>query len=160
MDINGNFMENNNFYKYLSVEDIEHAKVILYLNEHFSDIIFFHINSESKKTPFERYKYSLFGKMKGLPDIAILYPKYTTKIEDGKSKKMLMYHGLFIELKAPEHNVVIKKGKNEGKIRKAIGVLSDEQRIIIEKLNKIKYLAVCCFGSEEAITVIKNYMAN
>ncbi len=148
----------NPFYKFLGVEDLEHIKVVNFLESDFPDVVAFHVPNSSKKTPFDRYKHSLMGALKGICDFVILHPKYRIKIEDGKPKTMLAYHGLIIELKAPEHEVVIKKGKRAGKIRKAIGVLSEEQKIIIDKLNKVKYKAACCFGAEETIAVIKDYM--
>lgn len=148
----------NPFYKYLTVEDTEHIKVVNFLASDFPDVIAFHVPNSSKKTPFDRFKHSIMGVLKGICDFVILHPKYKTIIENDKPKKILVYHGLVIELKAPEHNVVIKKGEKAGKIRKAVGKLSDEQRVIIEKLNKVRYKAVCCFGADEAITVIKEYM--
>ncbi len=149
----------NPYYKFLGFEDREHIKVVNFLESDFPDIVAFHVPNSSKKTPFDRYKHSIMGVLKGMLDFVILHPKYKNKIEDGKTKKMLVYHGLVIELKAPEHEVVIKKGKRAGKIRKAVGVLSEEQKVIIDKLNKIKYKADCCWGADEAITVIKDYMS-
>ena len=50
------------------------------------------------------------------------------------------YHGLFIEMKTKS------------------GVLSENQKKWIDKLNKNGYLAVCCKGFEEAREVIDNYI--
>ena len=50
------------------------------------------------------------------------------------------YNGLFIEMKTKS------------------GVLSENQRQWLTKLNKNGYLAVCCRGFEEAKTVIDNYI--
>ena len=147
----------NPFTKYLSVEDIEHIKVVNFIKENYPDVICFHTPNEGKKSMFERYKYSLMGNLKGILDFTFLYPKYKTKEKDGVSYLVLVYHGLLIELKAPEHNHVILKGANAGKIVKAIGKLSPEQKAIIEKLNKVKYKAVACWGAEETIEVIKDY---
>lgn len=152
-------IEKNPFYKYLTVEDVEHLKVVNFLKSDFPDVVAFHVPNSSKKKPFDLFKHSIMGILKGICDFIILHPKYKTIFENDKSKKILVYHGLAIELKAPEHNVIIKKGKNEGKIRKAIGKLSPEQKEIIEKLNKVRYKAVCCFGSDEAIKVIKEYLS-
>jgi hypothetical protein len=69
----------------------------------------------------------------------------------------LKYHGLAIELKAPEHNKVVLKGKNEGKIVKIKGSVSKEQKELIDKLNNIGYKAICCYGAEESIKEIKEY---
>lgn len=147
----------NPFYKYLSIEDIEHIKVVNFLKSDFPDIVAFHVPNSSKKKPFDQFKHSIMGVLKGISDFIILHPKYKTVTENDKLKKILVYHGLAIELKAQEHDVVVKKGKDAGKIKKRKGVLSDEQKVIIEKLNKVRYKAVCCFGADEAINVIKEY---
>lgn len=149
----------NNFYKFLSVEDTEHIRVVNYLKQNLPSVIAFHVPNEGKKSPFERFKASIMGILKGCPDFLILHPKYgETKTDPGGTPyRDLIYVGLLIELKAPEHNRVVKKGKNEGKIVKYKGKLSPEQEEIIDRLNKLRYRAVCCFGADEAINEIKDY---
>ena len=151
MDIFGN-MKKNNFYRFLTVEDLEHIRVVNYLNDKLPEVIYTHVPSASRKSAFERYKYSLLGVKKGIADIIILFPKYASN-----TSKEVIYHGLLIELKAPEHERVVKKGKKEGKTVKYVGKLSDEQADILEKLNKFGFKAVCCFGADEAIKVIDDY---
>jgi len=53
------------------------------------------------------------------------------------------------------------KGVGDFSLRlvKSIGKLSKEQKEVIEQLNKEKYLAVCCFGIEEAKKVIIDYFS-
>jgi hypothetical protein len=99
------------------------------------------------------------GILKGCPDFIMLYPKHSEPKKDdlGNVYKELIYNGLMIELKAPEHNRIVKKGKDAGKIVKSKGKLSPEQSVILDKLNKVKYRAVCCFGADEAIKEIKDY---
>lgn len=152
-------MRVNNFAKFLSYEDTEHVQVVNFLKDKLpSDVIWFHVPNESKKSAFERYKHSIMGSKKGMSDFVFTHPKYKIKeLSDGKKQTTLVYHGLFLELKSPEHNHVVKKGKDAGKIKKVKGTLSPEQKIIIEKLNKVKYKAVCCWGAEDAINVIKEY---
>ena len=53
------------------------------------------------------------------------------------------YYGLFIELK---------------RAKKSLSVVSDEQKQWIEKLTARGYLAVICYGAEEAKAVILNYL--
>jgi hypothetical protein len=142
----------NPFDKYITYEDREHIRVVNYIKDKLPDVVAFHIPNESKKSAFERYKHSLMGALKGCPDFAFMFPKYKS-IES----KELLYHGLFIELKSPEHNRVVLKGKDAGKIVKTKGKLSPEQKIVLDRLNNIGYQAVCCFGSEEAITIINDY---
>ena len=142
----------NPFYKYLSVEDKEHIRVVNYIKDKLPEVIAFHTPNESKKSNFERYKASIMGIMKGIPDFVFLHPKYPSY-----SSREAIYNGLCIELKAPEHERVVKKGKKEGKTVKYVGKLSDEQADVLEKLNKFGFKAVCCFGADEAINVIEDY---
>ena len=142
----------NPFDKFLTYEDNEHIRVVNYIKDKLPDVLAFHVPSEGNKTPYERYKHSLFGNLKGLPDFIFLHPKYMSNCS-----KQIRYHGLAIELKAPEHNRVVLKGKDAGKVVKSKGKLSDEQKNIIERLNEMSYKAVCCFGAEEAIAVIDEY---
>ena len=99
------------------------------------------------------------GLLKGCPDFIILHPKHSETKDDGNGNKykVLQYNGLMIELKAPEHNRVVLKGKDAGKIVKAKGKLSPEQTEVIDRLNKLKYKAICSFGAQNAIIEIKNY---
>ena len=145
----------NPFDKFITFEDREHIRVVNYIKDKLPDVVAFHIPNESKKSAFERYKHSLMGALKGCPDFAFMFPKY--KSIDSKE---ILYNGLFIELKAPEHNRVVLKGDNAGKIVKTKGKLSPEQKVVLDKLNSIGYQAVCCFGSDEAIKVINDYFAD
>lgn len=145
-------MKINPYYKYLSVEDKEHIEVVNYIKDKLPDVLAFHVPNESKKSKFECYKYSLMGALSGCPDFIFLFPKYVSN-----DSKEILFHGLAIELKAPEHNRVVKKGKNEGKIVKAVGKLSPEQEDVIQRLNLISYKAVACWGAVEAIKVINEY---
>ena len=142
----------NPFYKFLSVEDKEHIRVVNFIKDKLPEVIAFHVPSEGKKSAFERYKHSLMGNLKGVPDFVFLHPKYKSNLS-----QEVEYHGLLIELKAQEHEKVVKKGKDAGKIVKRKGRLSEEQAQIIEKLNNFGFKAVCCFGSDEAIKVIDEY---
>jgi hypothetical protein len=148
----------NPFYKYLSVEDKEHIRVVEYLQNKYPNIIFTHVPAEGRKSQFERYKASLMGTRKGIADFIIFHPKSKLKKDgEGQLYNELHYYGLLIELKAPEHNRVVLKGKNTGKIVKAKGKLSPEQLQLLNRLSSLKYKAVCCFGFEEAIKVIDEY---
>lgn len=83
------------------------------------------------------------GYKKGFPDVSILKPS-------GK------YHGLFIEMKKANKKIVSKK---TGKLIQASkGVVSPEQKDWINKLNDQGYLAVVCYGFDEAKEVIERYL--
>lgn len=142
----------NNFSKYLTFEDREHIRLVNYLNDKLPEVVYTHVPSASRKSAFERYKYSLLGVKKGIADIIILCPKYASN-----TSNEVLYHGLLIELKAPEHERVVMKGKKAGKVVKSIGKLSNEQADLIKKLNLFGFKAVCCFGADEAIKVIDEY---
>jgi hypothetical protein len=148
----------SNFYRFLSKEDRIHAELVEFINKEYPDVIYTHIPSEGKKSAFECYKHSIMGTKTGICDFIFLRPKYKYKIIGSKKQKVLEYCGLAIELKVPLHNRVVLKGKQAGKIVKSVGKLSPEQKEVIEKLNKEKYLAVCCFGIEEAKKVIIEYL--
>lgn len=147
----------NPYFKYLNKEDIIHAELVEFINKEYPNIVYTHIPSESRKSTFEQYKHSIMGTKKGICDFIFLKPKYKYKIINEKKQKILVYCGLAIELKVPLHNRVVLKGKQAGKIVKSVGKLSPEQKEVIEQLNKEKYLAVCCFGLEEAKKVIVEY---
>lgn len=142
----------NPYDKFLSVEDVEHIRVVNYIRDKLPEVIAFHVPNEGLKSAFERFKHSRMGAMKGCPDFLFLHPKYVSN-----TSKEVLFHGLGIELKAQEHNRVIKKGKDAGKIVKSIGKLSDEQKDVLKRMNEMGYKAVCCFGADEAIAVIDKY---
>lgn len=73
------------------------------------------------------------GLVRGMPDLMMAVPRGT-------------YAGLFIELKRPER-FGVKAGK-----------LSLEQHDILRHLNAAGYLALCCFGFDDAQRAIINYL--
>lgn len=147
------------FEKWLTYEDKEHIKVVNWLKQNLPNVIAFHVPNEGKKSYFERYKASLMGLLKGCPDFIILHPKYTENKTDEKGNvyRELQHVGLLIELKTPEHLRLVQKGKNAGQMVKSKGKLSKEQAELLERLNKIRYKAIVCYGAEEAISEIKDY---
>ena len=74
------------------------------------------------------------GMSKGFPDIFLPYPTQS-------------YAGLFIELKRP-----IIKGQSKP-------IVSKEQKEWLEYLNSVNYKAVVCYGANEAIQTICDYIA-
>lgn len=150
----------NPFDKYLTYEDREHIQVVNFCRDRLHEnVVWFHVGNESKKSAFERYKYSIMGSLSGAPDFVFLYPKYTELQKDanGNEFRELVYLGLVIELKAQEHQRIVMKGKNAGKVVKAKGTISDKQKEVIDKLIKLQYRAVVAWGAEEAISIIKEY---
>ena len=145
----------NPFEKFLTYEDKEHIRVVNYIADKLPDVLAFHIPSEGNKSAFERYKHSIFGNLKGLPDFAFMHPKYKSN-----NSFEIVYCGLFIELKADEHKRIVQKGKDAGKVVKTKGKLSKEQEVIIEKLNERGYKAVCCWGFDQAKIEIDKYFSD
>ncbi len=88
----------------------------------------FHIVNEGKRSKRNGAHLKRMGMKRGIPDICLPSPK-------GK------YHGLWIELKAD-------------KTKRA----SKEQREWILRLSEQGYKANICYGADEAIETIKNYL--
>jgi VRR-NUC domain. len=74
------------------------------------------------------------GYKKGLPDLMIFEPRGS-------------YHGLFVEMKAPLIKSISQKGRT-----------SPEQLEWQEKLNERGYMAIVCYGFEEAKKAIDGYL--
>lgn len=71
---------------------------------------------------------ALEGLLPGMPDVCIMAPRKP-------------WHSLFIELK-----------------RRRGGIVSDAQKEIIARLNKVGYLAIVCYGWDEARNATIKYM--
>ncbi len=147
----------NPFDKYLTKEDIEHVQVVNFIKDKLPGVVYTHVPTTSRKSPFERYKYSIMGSLRGCPDFIILYPKIKTVSLNGKNYKDVEYFGLCIELKTPEYDRLVTKGKKAGKTVKTVGKASPEQLEVISRLQRLRYKACLCFGAEEAIAVLKDY---
>lgn len=78
------------------------------------------------------------GKQKGYPDLIIDEPS-------------VYYYGLRIELKRARKQLKTKLSTAHTKV-------SPEQEEWINKLNKKGYKALVCYGADEAIKVIEDYM--
>ena len=86
----------------------------------------------------EGRNFKLMGTKAGFPDLFVFIPK------EG-------YHGLFIELKRPESKTA------DGKIKRA-GETNKNQEMMIDRLNAVGYKAVVCYGYDETITAIREYL--
>ena len=87
-------------------------------------------------TPGQKAKMKAEGLRDGVPDICLPYPRYGT-----------MELGLFIELK-------IEKRRNQKN-----GGCSEDQLEWLAYLNEAGYKAVVCYGWQEAVTTIKEYLS-
>lgn len=87
-------------------------------------------NKNGQRFSKEAVRQKKAGLKNGIPDLILLVARRD-------------YHGLLIELK---------------RAKKSLSVVSDEQKQWIEKLTARGYLAVICYGAEEAKKVILNYL--
>jgi len=87
-------------------------------------------NKSGQRFSKEAVRQKKAGLKNGIPDLILLVARRD-------------YHGLLIELK---------------RAKKSLSVVSDEQKQWIEKLTARGYLAVICYGAEEAKKVILNYL--
>lgn len=90
--------------------------------------LIFHIVNEGKRSVRTGAELKRMGMKKGVPDICLPVPKGT-------------YHGLWIELKADKTKRATK-----------------EQKEWLIKLTEQGYKAVVCYGADNAVTVIKEYL--
>lgn len=90
--------------------------------------LIFHIVNEGKRSVRTGAELKRMGMKKGVPDICLPVPKG-------------IYHGLWIELKADKTKRATK-----------------EQKEWLIKLTEQGYKAVVCYGADDAVTVIKEYL--
>ena len=117
------------------IEDLHQFAVIQYLNSFHKNIKFTICPQGFKLSLYQAGRIKKLGYMAGVPDILIF-----------SSRKG--YHGLMIELKRPE----IKA------IKQTKGSISSKQIDWIDYLNAEGYLAKVCYGSNEAINFIQEYL--
>ena len=91
------------------------------------------------------------GVRAGVSDICLPYPMtskslYKNKFDDGFD--YIYYHGLYIELKTEKR----RKEKNGG--------CSDDQIAFTEYANSVGYKAVVCYGWQEGVKAIEEYLNN
>lgn len=90
--------------------------------------IFLHIPNEGKRNPIQGYVMARCGLKKGVSDYYLPLPRKS-------------HHGLWIELK-----------RREG------GIERKEQKDWINRMKQLGYAAQFCYGCDEAIEVIKEYL--
>lgn len=93
----------------------------------------FAIPNGGYRNPQEAASLKRQGVKAGVPDLCLSYPSKSS-------------HGLYIELKRP-----IVKGENKPAV-------TIEQRMWVERLNKVGYKAVICYGWEHAWEVLLEYL--
>ena len=127
----------NPFNKFLSAEQREHTALCKWLSLQYPNLLWWHTPNESKKTPFERFLFTVMGGKRGVSDFVFIEPK-------GE------YSGLFIELKATG----IKTHKKNGEC------YYPEQELFLNKAKERGFYATFAVGFDEAKKVIESYMNN
>lgn len=88
----------------------------------------YHVPNGGSRNPIEGRNLKMQGVRRGVPDICLPVPRGG-------------FHGLYIELKR-------RKG----------GVVSEEQAVWIDRLNRVGYRAVVCHGWDAAREEIEAYL--
>ena len=95
----------------------------------------FAIPNGGKRSPREGARLKAQGVLAGVPDMMLAIPRG-------------QYSGLFIELKRP---------KVQGKPNPSTSIAQQE---MIIKLNEVGYLAVVCYGYDQTVTCVNDYLNN
>ena len=122
-------------------EENTHAAICRYIQAQYPDVIFMSDGSGLKLPMGLAVKYSKLKSGRGIPDLLILHPNK-------------QYKALILEIKREGTRVFLKNGElsKDKHIR--------EQAAILDRLNKIGYMAVFCIGASEGIDIIDEYMNN
>ncbi len=88
----------------------------------------YHIPNEGKRSITEASRFKAEGLKSGVPDLFLPVP-------------LSGYHGLYIEMKRPDHKNRPTKNQKEW----------------VNYLNGVGYKAVVCYGYEDAVTEIQRY---
>jgi hypothetical protein len=94
-----------------------------------------HIPNGGARDIREGAKFKAMGVKRGFPDYFLAVPAYSKYLP-----KVVLYSGLFIEMKV---------GKN---------IASEEQLEWLAYLNGVGYKAVVCYGWQEAVKAIEEYL--
>ena len=120
-------------------EDIEQIEVVEWMRK--NNVLHYAIPNGGKRHVKTASDLKKQGVSAGVPDLCIPIPN-----DD--------YHGLYIEMK--RRPKILKNGKKSY----TNSSVSKTQSSWIGTLNAFKYYAAICYGSDEAIKVIKEYLEN
>ena len=130
-------------YRELSLEDrpedIEQIEVVEWMRK--NNVLHYAIPNGGKRHVKNASDLKKQGVSAGVPDLCIPIPNEN-------------YHGLYIEMK--RRPKILKSGKKSYTNSSA----SISQLEWISKLNTLGYKATICYGSDEAIKVIQEYLEN
>ena len=120
-------------------EDIEQIEVVEWMRK--NNVLHYAIPNGGKRHVKTASDLKKQGVSAGVPDLCIPIPNND-------------YHGLYIEMK--RRPKILKNGKKSYTNSSA----SISQLEWISKLNALGYKSTICYGSDEAIKVIKEYLEN
>tara|TARA_R100000951_G_scaffold96657_1_gene85994 strand:+ start:101 stop:520 length:420 start_codon:yes stop_codon:yes gene_type:complete len=134
-------MKRNPFEKYLGKEDILQRQVIEYLELKYK-VTPICMGTESRKTPFEQFKFKWMGGRKGVSDLFIPKPSG-------------MFSGLFIELKREGAKIFKKNGdlyaSNKDHHQRQLDFIND--------MSLNGYMSAMCIGFDSTKSVIDSYFS-
>ena len=117
------------------------VNLLLYIAENYSHLQYLTHASPNggARSDFEAYRLTCAGLSRGHPDVQVQYP-------------VGIYHGIYIEMKKEMEDY-----RSEKVALSEVAYLQHKHRI---KLNETGYLALVCYGFEEAKEAINCYMTN
>ena len=115
--------------KYNTSEAQEQRVVIDYCHLRYPDVLIYHIPNGGSRDAREAHNLKLQGVVPGIPDLHIPVAR------NG-------YHGLYIEMK--------RSGKGAR--------VSEDQKRVLAYLDKQCYKTAVCYGADEAIKIIDEYL--
>lgn len=119
-------------------------RVCTYLKDNYPDVIFHSDYSAGLHLTQNQAKINKsLQSSAGMPDLYILKPSRG-------------YNGLFIELKADGVTVILKTGKDKGKLTSDLHIR--QQAVILRRFNELGYYANFAVGYESAVAIIDWYM--
>ena len=123
------------------LEESAHQTICNYIKIMYPDVIFTSDGSGLKLPMGLAVKYAKQKSGRGIPDIIIMQPRG-------------QYHGLMIEVKKDGARVWLKDGtlSTDKHIR--------EQAAVLDRLNRVGYMAVFCIGAKHGIDIVEEYMKN
>jgi hypothetical protein len=126
-------------YKELRNEHDEQVALVSKIRLEMPDVLFYAVPNGGKRHIKTAVDLRSEGVNSGVPDLCFCEPR-------GK------YHGLYIEMK--RRPKTLKSGK-----KSFSGITtSDNQKEFIQKLKDRGYMAIVCYGEDEAMSMLKEYL--
>lgn len=130
-------MRKNPFYKFLTEEQRDHKALCDWISKdaRTKELVWWHTPNEGRKTPFERYLFSIMGGKRGVSDFVFV-------------KRVGRYSGLVIELKKKGERIFKKNGEP---------YYPDQHKFILDVMSEGFY-GTFAVGFDEAASVLLKYL--